>query len=1385
MEDMGRGFKEVIDHDEFLGQLGMTEEDYVVAVRSSLRRVTVFLRRSTNAIFVNAYNTKLLRAWRANIDIQFILDPFACAKYCVSYISKTNGGMSKLMRKVCEEVRQGNLGLKERLRKFVNVFMNCSEISAQEAAYWVLGLPLSTCSRDYIYINTSPPEERVFILKTTAELEELDDKSEDISIKGMLDHYIHRPLDLEQITLAEFSAMYNYSKSQKGSKAMQLLDAPGYIHRRSRAKIVRYRRYNEVSDPKNYYREEVMLYVPWRSEEDELLLVDIELKHKKNIVAITENRKFLHHNSQSDAINAAFEEMADGELEDLLPKTKFELLDEPFDICAEISGMKKSDSKVDYLVPLKQVPDEEYWQLIRALNVNQRKYFLHVIHLLKTEDKTFYDFVTGGAGVGKSHLITAIVQTILRIFAAGPGVCLESVFVLVCASTGKAAFNVRGVTLHCAFRLPPNQYGGKLAKLPDGVCNSLRMKLRHLKLIVIDEISMVSLRHLYQINERLKQIFGKDMIFGGVPFTVVGDFHQIRPVFARFVFQELSSDPIQALIGNVLWEIFQMFELTEVMRQKGDLKFINALNNMAKGTMTADDINLLRARQISDHMIPPSDAIRLFWTNLECNEFNVSYQTSLSTEEAVSYAFDQVQGSGTQYERDSLLEYAKGFSTQESDGMPLQVNLKVGAIYMVSTNVDVPDGLFNGATGTLKLIEYGTTAEQERIPIIAYMDFGDPMIGSNMRAKHRGRMLGRKINLDWTPIPFETKSLSKTGANRNLEVVRRQLPLISANGITITKSQGSTYKKVVVKIQKKLPRDQLYVACSRSTSLEGLYFDGNFEPPGPPPDFVLLELARLRKKGFKFSLQFLQDIPDTHYKLIFHNVQSLHKHFQDITSDQCYTSADMMAFVEPWILENENYDFRGFQCFHKSACSIPRNSTGSILYGKEELQGKLNAELFTSSKSGSGHIDFTLWKLDTVILLMTYRSPKSKIQDFIDQLQGHLTTLKAHKNPTILFGDFNIDLNQKAGSNIRDICINYGLKSCLPPSCSTTDGKTQIDGCFSNLKYMEVWLYESVFSYHKPICITWRKADVEILINGEETKIKGNTNQMDEEIEIDSLDVCQLTPLPENLAFESSQSEEDRLLPFAEETLGRLWIKYNENQLTIEITDQIREELRSVSENLEEICNLLGMQNCKIAENAQQDKRSSLTLPKPVLDHYIPAYTSPDGNCFYNSASISLFGDEKYYPLFKLAIVYDISKNELGYTRFADGHAILYEKVFQTALRRREYADESTLYAASKVLRRPIHSYDMQFGTVGNTTDFDTLFAAMSDKRYVPHRFLLFDSQHEQRRPICIHHRNMQNGGEKNHFVALLPKEQDSPVFPANQDYYYQFRRFGGDIPIY
>ena len=86
LDEMKEG--EDISFDELLLALKVTEENYLLAVRSSLNATTVFFKRSPNELRINNYNPACLRAWRANMDIQYVLDVYACAVYIVNYISK-------------------------------------------------------------------------------------------------------------------------------------------------------------------------------------------------------------------------------------------------------------------------------------------------------------------------------------------------------------------------------------------------------------------------------------------------------------------------------------------------------------------------------------------------------------------------------------------------------------------------------------------------------------------------------------------------------------------------------------------------------------------------------------------------------------------------------------------------------------------------------------------------------------------------------------------------------------------------------------------------------------------------------------------------------------------------------------------------------------------------------------------------------------------------------------------------------------------------------------------------------------------------------------------------------------------------------------------------
>ena len=112
------------------------------------------------------------------MDIQFVLDVYACAIYIVSYISKPQKGMSELLRTACEEAKRGNSSIKQQVRDIGNRFLNNVEISAQEEVYIVLQLPMRKSSRHVVFINTSPPEDRVQLLKPLQEINDLEDDSD-------------------------------------------------------------------------------------------------------------------------------------------------------------------------------------------------------------------------------------------------------------------------------------------------------------------------------------------------------------------------------------------------------------------------------------------------------------------------------------------------------------------------------------------------------------------------------------------------------------------------------------------------------------------------------------------------------------------------------------------------------------------------------------------------------------------------------------------------------------------------------------------------------------------------------------------------------------------------------------------------------------------------------------------------------------------------------------------------------------------------------------------------------------------------------------------------------------------------------------------------------
>ena len=93
--------------------------------------------------------------------------------------------MSELLEKAWAEAKQGNSTFKQQVRDIGNKFLNSVEISAQEAVYIILQLPMCKSSQEVIFVNTSPPGERVELLQPMSETEEMEDECEEIYSGGL------------------------------------------------------------------------------------------------------------------------------------------------------------------------------------------------------------------------------------------------------------------------------------------------------------------------------------------------------------------------------------------------------------------------------------------------------------------------------------------------------------------------------------------------------------------------------------------------------------------------------------------------------------------------------------------------------------------------------------------------------------------------------------------------------------------------------------------------------------------------------------------------------------------------------------------------------------------------------------------------------------------------------------------------------------------------------------------------------------------------------------------------------------------------------------------------------------------------------------------------
>ena len=392
-------------------------------------------------------------------------------------------------------------------------------------------------------------------------------------------------------------------------------------------------------------------------------------------------------------------------------------------------------------------------------------------------------FLTGRAGTGKTTFLKNLpLKTYKRMAVVAP--------------TGVAALNAGGQTIHSFFQLPfgpqlpENALGkGYNAKSLAAQYQKLNKKkinlIRSLDLLIIDEISMVRADVLDAIDAVLRRLRRSQKPFGGLQLLMIGDVHQLAPVAKTEEWEILSPyyDTPYFFGSQVLKKApYVCVELEHIYRQH-DEDFITLLNKVRDNRMDAECIRLLNSRFMPNFV--PKDRegyITLTTHNYQADQINESKLEAIKEKSLIFNA--EVHGTFPE----------NTYPTKE------ELELKVGAqVVFVKNDPNPEKAYYNGKIGML----------------VGY----DEKEGTVTVESEGERITVPKVK--WENMEYTINAENQDIEEREIGSFT-QIPLRLAWAVTIHKSQGLTFDKVIVDAGQAFAHGQVYVALSRCTSLEGL-----------------------------------------------------------------------------------------------------------------------------------------------------------------------------------------------------------------------------------------------------------------------------------------------------------------------------------------------------------------------------------------------------------------------------------------------------------------------------------------------------------------------------------------------------------------------------------
>ena len=850
-------------------------------------------------------------------------------------------------------------------------------------------------SRKTKTIVARPPMYRDQLLKPIVKSE--NDDSEDIFEDGLFEHYIVRPDCLEKLCICDYAADFEYSSYQRSQNIQneddnfddtdgemfdeedkddfvqripagtqyKLKDGSGFITKRRFKCVLMYRRTDK--DVLENAASTLLLFKSFRDEFSEIHNADMHKIMEENSEEIRRNQvKYEKNASLFDNIDELEKLFKEGEGDPILDQNEeeveIELLEEVKDFedkYGDYENNHKKETETDKL------SYEELKQQVRSLNRDQRSLFDDMVERYSLPLGILEPLllqIQGAAGTGKSFLLRTLINGVRYITERRKlSISPEQPTVAVGAPTNNAAYNIGGKTIHSLLGFGfTDEDSNTYSDINGPQAKDLPWKFENIRLMVLDEISMVGSNLFSKISLRLQEILNlvtawKFRSFGGLDMLLLGDFFQLPPVLDRYIFLNSTlRGRCESLSKNHYEDNVSCYILTEKMRSQDDPKFGQLCDAIANETLTQDDMILLKSRcdincpyEENHDNFKNGNLMVLCLENNTIQEINEEYLQKLNKESQI-YTFKA---------KDSFAHLSEPVGNIEMNytdcgNLASTLSVKINSPVMLTKNISKPDGLLNGKRGYIHEVD-----ETNNIIWVVFQED----IGNIARMKEKLRPKKRCDKAVPIYIWKSTVSFPLNGKKRRGPIVNRrnQFPLVLAYATTVHKAQGLTLDCVIVDFERKskraVPAGAFYTAVTRVKCLEKLFLR-NFEENHIRTDCrVKEEINKLAKKPYVFLKRYLNqpcfENHNTETKLTYLNINGFSSHKDDISTDLNLLESDIIVIAETKSMAGcGSFKIPGFHC--KSVVKAVTNKSGGMaLLCKEET--KLDIQIIEQK-----HIDF-------------------------------------------------------------------------------------------------------------------------------------------------------------------------------------------------------------------------------------------------------------------------------------------------------------------------------------------------------------------------------------------------------------------------------------------